>query len=1258
MVKSYGNLLKDSNNWKGKNSSGKESEVDDREKAYLKVWKVNPSYKDVDKRETLLKVGSLTIIGFLYFAFLLYATFNLALSTIVSAIVVIGYVLVFHKNIFNLKHLFEFKSFEPFQELVFWQSKYDTSLLFFTNHKDLITTGIRIFKIRVIPENVHANLNRFIKGLHAVKVPYSYQIIQKPLQLATDNNTGNQISSFETMVFFSTFYSIKGRVSKSKLTEVVDNLREYTVSLKSAFASNFHHFRITQLSDADLVNAFRSSVLKQELEVKNDPNKITCKSIKPEISSSIVKALYIFSIVVVLDILLFVLNLPIGVRLLLSIFILVSLIAIWWRGLLFQFNKGIIFKSKEFEVVDPFSKVQFYKLGSIPESIFYQVEGKIVGGLKMLNINFTYPPAYCTPDKFYEALIREGMPFTVTFQLKPLSFNQFDKEGFKYLNEGEKRMLLKRTDNFIDGNNWLSSRAGIWSTIATYSTSVVFNSPDINFELIDKMEQNLKLQQIVLYNTFKQFFTNYELVPLRKNKLEAGLMFETLKNKFFLRNGTHLSYVLYQGKTLRFLAALSDQFKKGIETKLATEFNSPLQLTNFITVGKTINTEFLENEVPAGFLLEHLRNLLLTNGTNSNRELLAQKIVVELVKTGHNSVVFDFTGNWSKVINYFKGTVYENQFIYHKLGKTFVINPLRSGIPYDTDNPGYLDYMLDAYAMCFKKDERTIETFKNTILRNPDIDVSTLVLDLTTMREWEKSTVTDTLLSFFKEFTPQESSFIHHQQQNTQDTALAYEFITNDKTVIIDLSEVKDYDKQCYFAFVVISKFIHYLRTGKPHISKFIIMPHIDIIFDGFFLDKKIQYGKIDKFFDPLVENEFGTIYSASQIRYLHPNVFNYLSNMVTFRANDKRDMAVLNGQMNLESLHGVGYYSTSRNEGYQARYIGNMKPDEAVVKRNDIYQTFPVKFDLEELRIIKPLDWQEIVIYMQNLGYDLEKTERKVMKRAQTTLFESDFAGYSNLIEGTIKFLNNLQVVDKVGNMYKKKVKEQLQKILHPYIIKITKDKKRERDIISDVFGILVKQQYLIESHPRRASGSESMQTSFAVGPHYQKVLKDYYESRESSVIAYEPVELESDKSTQTETTDVIKLKIVNLKRAITEHFAPILYYEFFNIHKFIDQQKYEKALKAAKILLRKFLYSVYNSYYSVNYTITSVDINNFIKFITTIEGFPFSETELTKFLSMCDNISLEKNNLEHQSKEVFKSYSKLFNTFKSYIEGEVGTL
>ena len=360
----------------------------------------------------------------------------------------------------------------------------------------------------------------------------------------------------------------------------------------------------------------------------------------------------------------------------------------------------------------------------------------------------------------------------------------------------------------------------------------------------------------------------------------------------------------------------------------------------------------------------------------------------------------------------------------------------------------------------------------------------------------------------------------------------------------------------------------------------------------------------------------------------------------------------MLNGQMNLENLHGVGYYSSRRNEGYQTRYIGAMKQNEAVVKREDIYQSFPVQFDFEVLQQIQPLSWQEIVRYMGNQGYDLEKTEKKIMKRAQTTLFESDFAGYSDLIEGIIKFLNNIQAVDKVGNLYKKKVREELQEVLKPYIAKITKEKKREKEIIDKVFGILVNKQYLTETHPRRASGSESMQTSFAVGPHYQRVLKDYYDSRDSSIITYEPVELESNQLPAVES-----LNPINLRSALSKHFAPILYYEYFTMHKNLNHKKYEKVIKTGRDLFPKFLHSVYKEYYSVNYAITSEDINKFIGNFSIVEGFPFTADDLKHFLTSCEKIEIsEQANVAETCKNAFEMYSTIFDGFRQYIEGDLG--
>ena len=459
-----------------------------------------------------------------------------------------------------------------------------------------------------------------------------------------------------------------------------------------------------------------------------------------------------------------------------------------------------------------------------------------------------------------------------------------------------------------------------------------------------------------------------------------------------------------------------------------------------------------------------------------------------------------------------------------------------------------------------------------------------------------------------------------------------------------------------------------YLKTKKTYYPKFLIVPHLDVVFNGIFIDKNANYGIIDKFLEPFVQNGFGTICSASQIRYLHSNAFNYFQNLVTFKATDKRDSATLKSLMNLESLHGIGHYSRTRNESYQLRYISSMKEDEAVVKREDIYQPFPVEFDLKDIREINPLSWEEIVANMGKQGYDIENTEKRIIQLAKKTLFQKDFGDYSVLIEGIIKFLNNLKKLDQIGNLYEQKVKKELTEWLHPYILKVTKDKKREKEIKNKTFEILVRHRYLIESHPRRANGSESLQTSFAVGPHYDEALRDFYEAQREALISYEPLDIESYNSDNSDnsynsnnsesSSQVQEINAKKLKNAFAKHFTPILYYEHFKMYQSIESQEFEKSLKIGKNLLRKFLHATYNSYYSVNYAITSADINNFIKSISDVEGFPFSKDELMNFLITCENISFEGEGIEKRSKETFKKYSLIFRRFKRYVEGVTGVI
>jgi hypothetical protein len=98
MVKSYRDFLSDSNS---NNRSRPNTDTNEKEdnKAYLDVWKVNPSYKDVSTRETVLKATSLVVIGLLFFTSVLYSTYNLVLSIGIAGIITISFIMMFHKKL-------------------------------------------------------------------------------------------------------------------------------------------------------------------------------------------------------------------------------------------------------------------------------------------------------------------------------------------------------------------------------------------------------------------------------------------------------------------------------------------------------------------------------------------------------------------------------------------------------------------------------------------------------------------------------------------------------------------------------------------------------------------------------------------------------------------------------------------------------------------------------------------------------------------------------------------------------------------------------------------------------------------------------------------------------------------------------------------------------------------------------------------------------------------------------------------------------
>ncbi|MFX1599720.1 MAG: hypothetical protein ACFFB6_03915, partial [Promethearchaeota archaeon] len=637
------------------------------------------------------------------------------------------------------------------------------------------------------------------------------------------------------------------------------------------------------------------------------------------------------------------------------------------------------------------------------------------------------------------------------------------------------------------------------------------------------------------------------------------------------------------------------------------------------------------------------------------RDAISMKIVSELIKANVPSLVFDFTGDWAKLYNYFEDSKFKKDILYFKYGSAFIIDPTKSDVPYDPQNTEYLKYLYDVFALALKKDERTVEIFRNIIQKNPDMDLGSICIALQNQREWEKTSISDSLLSLFSDFTQDDLTFF---QPIHEDNIVANYFVKNKKTVIVDLSVLRELKKKIFLTFILLAKIIHYVKNETDYYKKFIVVPYIDIFFDAYFLDLKRNYDKVDIFLNPLIEKNFGLIFSAHQIHYLHTNFLLYFNNLIALKTTDNRDISMLRNFMNLQELEGVGYYTRSRNQTYQILYLKNMKDNEVLIRRDDIDQPFPAYIDWKEIQEKDPLSYEDIVIFMKRRGFDLENTERKILENAQKTLFEIDLGHYIIYLKEIIKFLDEIKTIDQIGNLYKHKLKTQLKEIIYPKISQKTSKKEHIKRVRDELLNTLIKHGYLVEDHPLRASGSEALRTSYSVGERYREALDDYFQTKGRTQTDMQVQILEK----ATERPDLENIFKVNprkyivpenkLKLALVREFSDFNY-DIFTIYSYINREDYKNALKIEHGIIKKYLMNVFRHFYNVE-SVVIADLNEFLTVLEDIKGFPFSKQELIDYIDKYQVLNLDGENLELLAKEIYQFIYNFLIKIQYYIYEE----
>jgi len=1255
----------------GKNFShrGYKTQKDEKERitksSYLNIWEEIPSFKDINLLFVLSKIvvflGIITFI-ILYIFFL---TRNLIFALVGPLIFGIILFMIFCDNLFVVEILSgrRYGKIDLFSGFEFWKTTDDVYTIYLSNTKDLMHTGIRIYKIAVIPENIQPNLNHLIKSLWNAEIPFTYQVVQNPI-------VQERSQTVQIEIFFALSYYETGILTQTKLSKIRDALEEFSYTFKSICIANLAHFKIDLLGGNKLLEAIQTFLLGSSVEIPNE--KQIRNETPPNNVLAFLKGIMILSFLLYLDFIMLS-SVDFLIIILFNVIIIAVVFGLYWREAVFYISH-LLFIREEKEPISYFHNLNLYRLKGLKDYLFLYIENKYLVGIGLLRLEYTTPPQFTSdgyflahPDKFFRSMVNRKLPYTYTLVNSPLSYENFEKASLDYLGEFPKQLLLQR-ETEAGREEWMQMRGGIWRMSNLFSIQEVQYTKTLSDTVIEKMVKQLDLKIKEFINIYKSNFTNYHLKLLTNRHMIPAMRTILLKSKFFRLAGTHLDYSIVQGKTLMNLCEIANEFKKGVETRVAAEFNSPLHIENEIIIGQTINTEFLEREIPAGFTVDQMKNLLITNGSSKDRKALLLTIGMELIRNKVPSIIFDFSGAFTRLLTYFQDSEYEDQILHFKLGKNFQINPLETDIFNDKKDKRYDDLLIDAWGMCFKENSRAIQTFKQYLQKFREegrTDLSAIALEIETSKDYQKSPYADSILSLLKDFT-EDAIYVPNLEDEKKEMEIKpHEFIQRKETVILDLSLLRDLEQKVFLSSVIFAKIIHYIEQYSNYHEKIFLFPNADILFDNWYLEKSnhLRYGKVNKFLEPLFQSGFGFVITANQIRHLHPNAMTYFRNIISFRAVDKRDISSLKNLMNLSELHGVGYYSKSRKDSYQVDFLTNLHKKEALVRRHDYNQPYPIEIEDKIVHLPK-MRYIDILDHMKRNGYNLRNIENRILSGANRTLFETHFQNYIIFLEEIITFFTILGRLDKVGNLYKAKIKEELLKLIYPRAKeRFQNDAVMIREARDRLFDIFLRYNYIVEDHPRRASGSQSIRTSYAVGPQYKESLDDYYKSRDNTPldVSVETVEKESEMDYELEevfssddSNDLDFSKNISQqfsKKELEERFKNLLITDFFydlsQVNLKLKRQKYRDVLLLEREALRKFFITFYCNFHPHQAKdLSNISVEKAIDFIDKFLDLPVTKSQMIKLV---DSLDVEVEAQNNRNQIITENFEKLLHFFHS---------
>jgi hypothetical protein len=959
----------------------------------------------------------------------------------------------------------------------------------------------KFFKVTALPTNLRGNFSMFVKQLASARASFSFQIVHAPAivqegvvesalpkgvrprdwrEFEVEKDAEWSIprdheEKWTTSVLFSTSVTARGYLhTKFGIRDLWKRVDANAASLEAAFVANYHHAKLEPVVGPDLAHAAQG--------LFPGPVAQSPKAFKTHLRpADLVKAgpafLWLY----------LVWNLTITYLPEFLAWIIISSVAFFTIIGLIPALWPVASGAGDAVYYNPWGKQRFYCLrryARTARGILCLREGtRRASTAGMAVFGHIALQGYADPTKWFRSVLASKVPILYQWEATPVSFESFRsiaKKDFASEHVAERA----EEETVPDQETFLSYYGGFWLANGMIGTRYDYDLPDLLSPEIFIAPRKACTQQLRdLCSVTLNSFRDCGLVRLRAQLMRAGVSIMSAHAIHGWESGSGICQFLIAGSTFAPYVQLMPDLKRGLETCIPAEFNTPTNLDNYVILGNGLNTEILKEEGPAGLSEQCMASpVVVIGGSPHERAAVIQKVALELLSRGEGGIALDSTGAWTGLARATKLSGLWQKVTIQVAGQDFWADPFALA----KVTPGFADALCDAFTLIFAWNDTQREFLYEAIYKVEEgsLELNAVVHALEMVLAERAKFSGDPVLSVMNTLVAGKNSlFFRSGAANFP----AGTWARSNNLVILDFSPLPE-PQQSVARIEVYLYFAFLAKTGN--LSTRIYLDDAEQVVTAV----KHMNLHLERFAQHFTLGNLPIVAGLGRPASTFPSFLELFDAAVCLQVRNKRDLHAIADIMAMDDKAEGGMYSEQRKSSYQIEFVQQLRPGWAVVKRSDRPEPFPIVLHLEEVARLPPVLPGDARVESAPVIASPGASDGTPAKGRTTTLIEHDLGPLAGLAAEVLDFLQAAASAQDLngGPVSHKLLADQLLYKLQPAQFKFKMSQKAAMDVRNRLLDTLAAADYLRATYRKTPGGGETGATCYDITPKYLEAQED----------------------------------------------------------------------------------------------------------------------------------------------------------------------